>query len=59
MHVVKSRGQLEILRQNADLTPFVTEGDFIGRQLGNGSVEEVRSLNLISMPSPPNSPFLL
>lgn len=44
MHAVKSRGQLDILRRNADLTQFVIEGDFTGRKLGSGffgSVEEV------------------
>ena len=47
MHVVKSKGQLGILRQNIDLTQFVIEGDFTGRQLGKGffgSVEEVRNI---------------
>ena len=46
MHAVKSSGQLGILRQNMDLTQFVVEGEFTGRQLGNGyygSVEEVRN----------------
>jgi hypothetical protein len=46
VHAVKSRGQLDILRQNADLTRFVIEGDFTGRKLGSGffgSVEEVRN----------------
>ena len=49
MHAVKSSGQLEILRQNSDLAPFVVEGEFTGRQLGNGyfgSVEEVKRTNL-------------
>ena len=44
MHAVKASGQLDILRQNMDLTRFVVEGKFTGRQLGNGyygSVEEV------------------
>ena len=61
MHAVKSRGQLDILRQNSDLTQFVIEGDFSGRKLGSGffgSVEEVRLFFSpdrfkISMPPPP------
>ena len=44
---VKSCGQLGILRQNSDLAQFVVEGEFTGRELGNGyfgSVEEVRKM---------------
>ena len=44
VHAAKSRGQLDILRQNTDLTQFVIEGDFTGRKFGSGffgSVEEV------------------
>ena len=60
VHAVKSRGQLDILRQNIDLTQFVIEGDFAGRKLGSGffgSVEEVRLLspdhfNFNAMPPP-------
>lgn len=49
MHAVKSSGQLGILRQNSDLAPFIIEGEFTGRQLGNGyfgSVEEVKRTSL-------------
>ena len=61
MHV-KSRGQLGILRQNSDLAQFVVEGEFTGRQLGNGyfgSVEEVKHSNLYCTSYYSRIPFML